>query len=339
MKHGVWMMNKSKVIKIVLSVFAVIIIVCAVLFVTDRSKRFEMTEKSIIAMDTVVTEKIYATEDSATYIKAVGEIINGLEDKISRYEASSAVSALNKGEKVSESSLTAVIDTLKSISEETDGAFDITVGKLVDLWGIGEDNEQVPDSKEINKALETVDYTALKEKEGYLILEGEGQLDLGAIGKGYACDMLKAYLSSTDVKGAVISVGGSILAYGDYNKKGDKWNVAVRHPRSESGYLGIISLDEGFVSTSGDYERYFEKDGVRYHHIFDANTGYPASSGLISVTVVAESGILSDALSTACFILGEEKGTELLEKYNASAVFVDEDMNITTVGEIEFESQ
>lgn len=339
MNYGVVMMNKSKVIKIVLSVLAVVIVICAVIFVTDSNKRFEMTEKSIIAMDTVVTEKIYAEEDSATYIRAVGEIINGLEDKISRYEQDSAVSALNRGEKVSDTSLRAVIDTLEEISRETDGAFDITVGKLVDLWGIGEGNEEVPDSKAIKNALESVDYTALKEEDNLFVLEGEAELDLGAIGKGYACDLIKAYFTSTDVKGAVVSVGGSILAYGDYNKKGDKWNVAVRHPRSDNEYLGIISLDEGFVSTSGDYERYFEKDGVRYHHIFDANTGYPASSGLISVTVVAESGILSDALSTACFILGKEKGTELLEKYNSSAVFVDEDMNITTVGDIEFESQ
>lgn len=92
------------------------------------------------------------------------------------------------------------------------------------------------------------------------------------------------------------------------------------------------------MSTSGDYEKYFEKDGIRYHHILDANTGYPASSGLISVTVVCDSGLLSDALSTACFILGEEKSKALLEKYNASAIFVTENMEISTVGEIDFET-
>ena len=98
-------------------------------------------------------------------------------------------------------------------------------------------------------------------------------------------------------------------------------------------------MDEGFVSTSGDYERYFEKDGRRYHHILDATTGYPAETDIISVTVVCDSGIVSDALSTACFILGEENSLDLLSEYNASAVFVDKDMNISTVGEIDFEKQ
>ena len=108
-------------------------------------------------------------------------------------------------------------------------------------------------------------------------------------------------------------------------------------PANENEFLGVVSLDEGFVSTSGDYERYFEKDGKRYHHILDATTGYPAETDIISVTVVCDSGLVSDALSTACFILGEENSREILSEYNASAVFVDKDMNISTVGEIDFE--
>ena len=150
-------------------------------------------------------------------------------------------------------------------------------------------------------------------------------------------DMLKSYLSSTDVKGAVVSVGGSILAYGSRDKAGSNWSVAIQHPRKENEFLGVIHLKEGFISTSGDYERYFIKDGVRYHHILDAKTGYPCESGLISVTVVCESGLLSDALSTACFTLGLEKGEKLVEKYGAAAIFVTDDEQIHTVGEIDFE--
>jgi thiamine biosynthesis lipoprotein len=164
-------------------------------------------------------------------------------------------------------------------------------------------------------------------------------LDFGAIGKGYACDLIYAYLSGTEAEGAIVSVGGSIVAFGDYNKKGDKWRIAITHPRDADKYLGVISLDEGFVSTSGDYERYFEENGKRYHHILDATTGYPSESGLISVIVVAKSGIMSDALSTACLLVGEKKAIEILEGAGASAILVDENLNITTVGEIDFEKQ
>lgn len=333
------MQNKSKKLKIFFAVFAVIAVVSLALFVGDRSKRFEMTEKNIIAMDTVVTEKIYAKKDSATYIKSVSDIITGLEDKISRFDSSSAVYALNSDGTVTDNSVSTVVTMLSEISEATDGAFDITVGGLVDLWGIGNGEERVPENEEIEKALSEIGCDALKVDGTTVTLESGAKVDLGAVGKGFACDLIKSYLATTEAEGAIVSVGGSILAYGDYNKKGDKWSIAIRHPRNESEFLGIISLSEGFVSTSGDYERYFEKDGKRYHHIFDATTGYPASSGLISVTVVSDSGILSDALSTACFILGEEKGRELIEKYNSSAIFVDEDMNIITVGDIEFEKQ
>ncbi len=339
MNYGVYMQNKSRILKILSAVFAVIIALSLALFFSDRSKRFEMTEKNIIAMDTVVTEKIYAKKGSANYIKSVSDIITGLEDKISRFESGSAVALLNSDKTVTDNSVSTVVTMLSEISEATQGAFDITVGELSDLWGIGSEKERIPEKEEIEKALKEIGYDALKVDGATVTLESEASVDLGAVGKGFACDLIKAYLATTEADGAIVSVGGSILAYGDYNKKGDDWSIAIRHPRNESEFLGVISLSEGFVSTSGDYERYFEKDGKRYHHIFDATTGYPASSGLVSVTVVSDSGILSDALSTACFILGEEKGRALIEKYNSSAIFVDEDMNIITVGDIDFEKQ
>ena len=139
------------------------------------------------------------------------------------------------------------------------------------------------------------------------------------------------------MKGAVLSVGGSIGVFGARGKDGDPWRIGVRDPFSDSGQLGVITLQEGFVSTSGDYEKYFEQDGRRYFHILDATTGYPAKSGLKSVSVVCDNGLLSDALSTACFLLGEEASHALLEQYGASAVFVDAEGNISIFGDIDFE--
>ena len=156
------------------------------------------------------------------------------------------------------------------------------------------------------------------------------KIDLGAVGKGIGCDISKEILDKNDVDGAVISVGGSILVYG---QKPDKspWKIAITDPRGEdeSLILGGLTIDKDcYISTSGDYEKYIMKDGVRYHHILDPSTGYPADSGLISVTIVCDNGLLSDGLSTACFILGLEKSQSLLEKYNAEAVFVDKDKNV-----------
>lgn len=156
-------------------------------------------------------------------------------------------------------------------------------------------------------------------------------LDLGAVGKGIACDVVRDYLKKQkEVSGAVIAVGGSILLYGS-KEDGSDWNVAVQNPRGQDGEaMGVLSLSGTTnVSTSGDYEKYFMQDGKRYHHILDPSTGYPAESGLISVTVVSESGLLSDGLSTACFVLGKEKGQKLLETYGAEGVFIDQNKKVT----------
>ena len=156
-------------------------------------------------------------------------------------------------------------------------------------------------------------------------------LDLGAVGKGIACDVVQDYLKKQkEVSGAVIAVGGSILLYGS-KADGSDWNVAVQNPRGQDGEaMGVLSLSGTTnVSTSGDYEKYFMQDGKRYHHILDPSTGYPADSGLISVTIVSDSGLLSDGLSTACFVLGKEKGEKLLETYGAEGVFIDQNKKVS----------
>ena len=164
-----------------------------------------------------------------------------------------------------------------------------------------------------------------------IYIEDHCTLDLGAVGKGIACDVAQNYLKQQkEVSGAVIAVGGSILLYGSKADSSD-WNVAVQNPRGQDGEaMGVLSLSGTTnVSTSGDYEKYFMQDGKRYHHILDPSTGYPADSGLISVTVVSDNGLLSDGLSTACFVLGKEKGQKLLESYGAEGIFIDQNKKVT----------
>ncbi len=332
-------MSKKRITAII-SVVAFVLAGCGFgIYKYDREKRFDYAEKNSYAMGTIVSQKIYAPY-GAKHAEKVNFVIAAIEDVISRKVEGSAVSILNSEGKTSDSDTAQIIKNCIAVSEKTQGAFDITIGKVVDLWGIGEEGAAVPDEKELLELLSCVGYQNLTVDGESITLSSDATVDLGAVGKGIACDSAIAYCKAVkDCSGAVISVGGSIGCFGSYNKSGDKWRIAIRHPRQENAFLGIIELDEGFVSTSGDYEKYFTEDGVRYHHILDARTGRPAYSDVISVTVVCDSGFLSDALSTACFILGKEKSIPLLEQYGASAIFVSEDMEITTVGEIDFEKQ
>lgn len=329
-------MKKKKIYTAIVSALCLIAAAVAIFLLNGRNKSFDYSEKSTVSMGTIVTQKVYG-DYAGKDIEKINAIINALDKSISWREADSEVSALNRDGKLSNANLAAMLDTCKQVSRDSGGVFDVTVGGVSRLWSIGEEDERLPGDSEIQAELKNVGYEGISISGNDITLAPGVSLDLGAVGKGAACDMAYNYLKASDAKGAVISVGGSILAYGKHNKAGDKWRIAVRHPRKENEYIGVISLSEGFVSTSGDYERYFEKDGRRYHHIIDATTGYPSDSGLISVTVVCQNGLLSDALSTACFILGEEKSRALLEKYDAAAVFIDSELTISTAGEIEFE--
>lgn len=330
------MKNKKKVIIVVAAVICVALLTALYFWNYNREKRYDCSEKNAVAMGTIVSQKLYG-EGSAKHIEKISTLINALDDEISWREESSAVAKINSGEAVKSRQVTDIIEKCLQVTKDSDGVFDITIGGVTRLWNIGEDSQRVPTKKEIDSELQNVGSDKVSINSNTISVQDGTKLDLGAVGKGAACDNVMTYLKASDIKGAVVSVGGSIVAYGKYNKKGDKWRIAIKHPRNENEYLGVISISEGFVSTSGDYERYFEQDGKRYHHIIDATSGYPADSGIISVTVVCDSGILSDALSTACFILGEQKSKSLLEKYNASAIFVDSELNVSVVGDIDFE--
>lgn len=222
------------------------------------------------------------------------------------------------------------------VSEDSGGALDVTIGGLSRLWNLDglvgmEDNGDeelysIPTDEQIQAVLADIGYERVQLSDGEITLPVGVQLDLGAVGKGIACDRISEYLhSQPEITGAVVAVGGSVVTYG-LKPDGSAWTVAVMHPRKEGSYLGTLKLTgEHYISTSGDYERYIVVDGVRYHHILDPATGYPANSGLCSVTIVCDNGLQADALSTACFILGSEQGLALAESYGAEALLVAED--------------
>ena len=156
------------------------------------------------------------------------------------------------------------------------------------------------------------------------------KLDMGAVGKGYACDSIMGIIYGTSRIKAVAAVGGSVLTYSSDPK--ETFKLGIRDPHGQAtDYCAVLETAGTCVSTSGNYERFFEdENGKVYHHIFDPSTGYPADSGIISVTVISTDGCVSDALSTACFVLGIEKSLPLLEKYGAEAVFITDDKTVYT---------
>ena len=304
----------------------------AVLFVGWLHTDFKAVAKSGFAMGTVVTAKLYGgSEDDAAAVLAS---VTALENEISRNIDASAVSVLNRTGRAESEVLADAVTACRAVSAASDGAFDITVGALTKLWNF-DGGGVLPDAGDIESALPYIDYNRLTVDGDTITADAGTQIDLGAVGKGAACDAVRDVLAARGVSGAVVSVGGSVLAFGRRNAAGDK-RIAVRHPRDADSYLGVLTLAEGCVSTSGDYEKYFEKDGVRYHHLLDPATGYPAKSDLVSVTVVCKSGLLSDALSTACFVLGEARGRALALAFGAGAVFVRTDGTVTTVGDVVF---
>ena len=285
------------------------------------------------AMDTVVSETLYTS--GAGINTQIGEKLREMETTLLSWtEENSQISQLNNADgKTMEVSddLAADLEKIRQLSQDSNGAFDPTLGKIIRLWDIAGENPHVPDQSEIDTLLPEVGYEKIQVDGNNVTLLDGCTLDLGAVGKGMGCDLIMDYLrSQPDVSGMILNLGGSsVMTYGE-KPDGSPWKVALTDPRDTEGdYLGAITLDANqFLSTSGDYEKYFIDDGIRYHHILDPKTGYPVWNGLTSVTIICDQGYLADGLSTACFVLGMDAAKPLLEKYDAEAVFVDEDKNV-----------
>lgn len=300
-----------------------------------KSQRERPYEQSALTMGTVVTAQLYGPNGEAIATELFSAFGTLEQERLSWRVASSDIARINAsaGSPVSINERTAAcLEEAARVSRQSNGAFDCTLGALTGLWDIGGENARVPAPEEIDAALQTVGYQKLSLSGGQAALLDGQSLDLGAIGKGIACDEAKTQLEQSGLSGAVISVGGSVLLWGE-RPGGGAWKIGVRDPRGEaSDQLGTFSLAEGFVSTSGDYERTLTENGKTYHHILDPKTGYPADSGLVSVTVTAPSGLLSDALSTACFVMGYEKSLSLLDTFGAEAVFVTTEKGVRVTG-------
>lgn len=313
--------------------------------------------RSAIEMGTVISLTLYAEkgelseQESRALISNradhIFEIIEELDQKVLSWRsADSEVSRFNDlaaSEVITVSqSLSDVIEQSVEICSRSGSALDITLRPVIDLWGIesydGSYDYFPPDESSIKdiSSLVGIRHVIINEKEdGSVSLSKDisgVSLDLGAVGKGYALDAVANELAETEISGAVIAAGGSILAYGD---KGGPWQIGIRDPDgTPNDYAGILSLAGGkeetvFISTSGGYEKYVEYEDEIFEHIIDGRTLHPAAGDLASVTVVTKnSGLVSDGLSTACYLLGIDASKPLLDHYHADAVFITRDHTI-----------
>ncbi len=315
--------------KAVAAVVAVIITALAV-FVFYDGVLNKTSDADFFSMKTYVTAKVTGYESDLCAAE-IQKIVDNLDvNVLSRTVENSLVTSLNRnGGGELDAQTAAYISLLLDVCERSGGAFDFTLGAISDLWKFGS-NPEIPDEKALADALSHSGYEKIILSGGEITMQDKSAvLDFGASGKGIALDSVRAYLETRDVKSAVVSVGGSTLLYGDKD-----FTVGIRNPEGNAGsYIAKLHMGEGCVSSSGSYEQFFEQDGKRYHHILNPQTGYPVDNGLVGVTIVSESGLLSDALSTACFVLGVEKGSALAAEYGCTAVFVSQDKKIYIEGD------
>lgn len=292
------------------------------------------SNKQTYAMGTIVSFRVYGEKAEANIEKTI-RLLGNIEDKMSVNKETSEVNKLNssagnKPEKVSKETYY-VINKAMEYSKLSEGAFDITVEPLVKLWGIGTDKARIPSKEEIEKVKEFINYKNIEVNEGgQIYLKKQGmKIDLGGIAKGYGADEIKSMLIKNGVKSAFINIGGNVNLLGS-KTDGSPWKIGVQNPLKDKGeYLGILTTADKSIVTSGNYERYFEEDGKRYHHIFDVSTGYPAEKGLISTTIVSEKSIDGDAISTTTYVLGLEKAIKFVESQKGvDAIFVTKDKKV-----------
>ena len=291
-------------------------------------------ERTFFAMDTVMTLRLYQGGDGSLLDRAEARV-RELEGLWSVTDGTSEISTLNHDGSAELSPETAeLLGAALDMCRRTDGALDISTYPVLRAWGFTTGEYSVPGGEAIAALLPLVDYGRVALEAGAAALPPGMEIDLGSVAKGYTGDALAALLKQGGAASALLDLGGNIQAVGS-KPDGSPWRVAIRDPAGD-GNIGVVEVVDQVVVTSGGYERYFEEDGVRYWHIIDPATGWPARSGLASVTVVGESGLLCDGLSTALFVMGREGALEHWRQHrDFEAVLVSEDGSVTITAGLE----
>ena len=314
----------------------ILLLLCVIVLTScQKSAENKKVSKDIFAMDTYMTVTAYGEYADSAVDKAV-EKINRLEKVLSAERKESDIYKLNMtGVETLSKDAKDIVSEALDINRETKGAFDISIYPLMVKWGFTTQKYNVPSESDIFKLLKNVDSTKIKfdEKNGKIELSQNMKIDLGGIAKGYTSSCVMQIFKECGVTSGLVSLGGNVQVLGS-KTDGTNWQIAIENPDKSKDYIGVVSVKNKAVITSGGYERYFEKNGKTYHHILNPKTGYPAESGLKSVTIVSSNGTLADALSTALFVMGKDKAIDYWREHKNEfdAVFVEDDESITITG-------
>lgn len=265
--------------------------------------------REVYAMDTVMTLEACGQNADAALDEAVAEI-ERLDALWSIASSDGEIARLNAEKKITASADTlALLTRAKEISAATDGLFSTTIAPLMEAWGFTSGDYRVPDEAELSALLAHVDDEEIAISDSTVTIPADAKVDLGGIAKGFTSARVMEIFRENGIKNGILSLGGNVQALGT-KPDGTLWRVGLQNPADERALFATLELADKAVITSGAYERNFEQDGVVYHHIIDPRTGYPAESGLSSVTIVSDDGTLADGLSTALFIMGKEAAVE-----------------------------
>lgn len=312
------------------------------IFTLSGCKAQNRTPESVTgyAFDTIISATLYGENAGETGSKLLVEA-SRLDNLWNKNKNGSDIYNVNHnaGEFVNVSTETYyLVEKAKEFALESNGCFDPTIGAVSSLWDFKSETPSLPDEALLTKALQSVNYNDLilkSDSDGYKIKlqNPEAQLDIGAIAKGYAGDLLKELCQKEGITSGFINLGGNVIVLGPKNfPPYDSFNVGIKNPsfdNTENNVITAVEMSSGSLVTSGVYERCFELDGVNYHHILDKKTGYPVRNNLLSVSIIGPSSLTSDALSTILFIKGIDEGLAFLKKYpDYKAIFINDQMEL-----------
>ncbi len=329
-------MKRIRVVSLVPIVGMIVLLTaCSSAGSADHSIAKPISDSTFI-FDTIVSVRVYDDRMSEQHFSEIRGILEGIDERMNRHLTGSEIDLAAR--QAGQQPVQVSADTFKVVraalayADTSQGVFDPTVGPLVDLWGIGTDSAAIPPEHELAAALELVNYqdVELNEDRSTIMLTRPGMiLDLGAIAKGYAADVVKDYLQERGFKSAIIDLGGNIIAMGD-KPGGLAWSIGIQDPSENRGeHLGILKVSDKTIVTSGIYERFFRENDKVYHHILDTDSGYPVWNDLLSVSIITDTSMDADAMSTTTFALGLEAGMAYIEALeHAEAIFVTTDKQI-----------